>query len=59
MRLIGNLPPDSQARVWVIAQVLRDLIEASGMEAELAFTLVLAELADDGFHIGNGFGKQK
>jgi hypothetical protein len=52
LRLIDKLPPDSQVRVWTIAQVLRDLIEASGEEAELAFTLVMAELADDGFTVG-------
>jgi hypothetical protein len=52
MRLIGKLPPDSQERVWVIAQILRELIEKSGEEAELAFTLVMAELADDGFTVG-------
>lgn len=60
LRLIGKLPPDSQIRVWAIAQVLRDLIEASGMEEELAFTLVLAELADEGFTLKKaGSGKQQ
>ena len=51
MRLIAKLPADSQKRVWVIAQVLRELIDKSGEEAELAFTLVIAELADDGFTV--------
>lgn len=46
MRLIAELPEDSQKRVWVIFQVLTDLIRASGEEAELAFTLVMAGLAD-------------
>jgi hypothetical protein len=43
--IIGRLPPDSRARVHVIANILRDLINApeGGHEAELAFTLVLAE----------------
>jgi len=48
MRLIGDLPAESQKRVWVIAQILRDLIAdpENGYEAELAFTLVMAEVAD-------------
>jgi hypothetical protein len=54
LRLIAKLPADSQRRVWVMAQILRELIEKSGEEAELAFTLVLAELADDGFTAGKG-----
>jgi hypothetical protein len=48
MALIARLEPLSQKRVWVIAETLRSLV-ASGEEAELAFTLVMAELADDGF----------
>ncbi len=45
--LIYKLSTDSQARVHVIANILRDLINApeGGYEAELAFTLVLAERA--------------
>jgi len=43
--MIGKLPPASRQRVLVIADILRDLINAKegGHEAELAFTLVLAE----------------
>lgn len=46
--LIAELPLPSQRRVAVIAQTLRDLInsDTSG-EAELAFTLVLAERTND------------
>lgn len=44
--MIAALPPDCQRRVEVVANILRDLLAAdvSG-EVELAFTLVLAELA--------------
>ncbi len=43
--MISKLEPLAQARVTVIADILRDLINAEdgGREAELAFTLVLAE----------------
>ncbi len=45
--MISKLPPDAQARVEVVANILRDLINAQdgGGEVELAFTLVLAERA--------------
>jgi hypothetical protein len=46
--LIDRLPPQSRKRVFVVAGVLRDLINAPGTEGEeveLAFTLVLAERA--------------
>lgn len=46
MQLIMGLQPDSQKRVFVIAHILRELLEKSGEEAELAFTLVMAELAE-------------
>lgn len=46
MKLIAELPEDSQKRVWVMFEILTDLIRASGEEAELAFTLVMAGLAD-------------
>lgn len=49
MKLILKLQPDSQKRVFVIAHILRELLEKSGEEAELAFTLVMAELTDKGF----------
>lgn len=44
-RLIDKLPKDSQQRVEVVAQVLRDLLDADNpkRENELAFTLVVAE----------------
>jgi hypothetical protein len=43
--MIGKLEPRAQVRVNIIADILRDLINAEdgGHEAELAFTLVLAE----------------
>lgn len=44
--MIGRLPKASNLRVHVIAQILRELLEKSGQEAELAFTLVMAELAE-------------
>ncbi len=47
MTIINMLPPESRARVHTIAEILRGLINApeGGHEAELAFTLVLAERA--------------
>lgn len=46
MRLIAELPEDGQKRVWVMFEILTNLIRESGEEAELAFTLVMAGLAD-------------
>lgn len=46
MKLIAELPEDSQKRVWVMFEILTNLIRESGEEAELAFTLVMAGLAD-------------
>lgn len=46
MRLIADLPEDSQKRVWVMFEIMANLIRESGEEAELAFTLVMAGLAD-------------
>lgn len=45
--IIAKLDGRAQARVKVIADILRELINAKdgGHEAELAFTLVLAERA--------------
>jgi hypothetical protein len=51
--LISELAPEAQKRVWVMAQILRDLIDKSGWEAELAFTLVMAELSAGGFTLQN------
>jgi hypothetical protein len=46
LRLIGELPPDAQRRISVVATILRDLLKADDrQEVELAFTLVMAELA--------------
>lgn len=60
MRLIAQLPADSQRRVWVMVSVLRDLLKASANgEAELAFTLVMAELADEGFTLETGGVKRE
>jgi hypothetical protein len=36
----------AQNRILAIAHILRALLEKSGIEAELAFTLVMAELAE-------------
>jgi hypothetical protein len=51
MRMISELPPESQRRVFVTAQILRDLLERDddNRESELAFTLVMCELADEPF----------
>jgi hypothetical protein len=48
MRLISKLPPDSQKRVFVTAQILRDMLDRDdeNRESELAFTLVMAGLAE-------------
>lgn len=49
MEMISKLPPEAQRRVFVTAQILRDLIaqDDENQESELAFTLVMAELAAD------------
>jgi hypothetical protein len=46
--MIHALPADSRRRVCVIVQILRDLLNADDTdgEVELAFTFVMAELAD-------------
>ena len=50
--LIDERPVDSRRRIAMTAQILRDLMAedkasgGSGFEIELAFTLVMAELAD-------------
>lgn len=45
--IIEERGSDSIVRIRVIAEILRDLLEASGEEAALAFTLVFAEFADE------------
>ena len=45
--IIGRMmDAEAQVRVAVMAQVMRELLDASGKEAELAMTLVIAELFD-------------
>lgn len=46
LRIIAKTPPDSQVRIKVMADILRDLLAASGDEAMLAFTLVMEEIAE-------------
>lgn len=59
MKLISKLPPDSQKRVFVTAQILRDLLanDDDKRESELAFTLVMAEIADEPFESERGVPK--
>lgn len=50
IQMICCRPAASRDRIMVIAGILRDLLAADETdEAEIAFTLVMAELADDGF----------
>lgn len=46
--MIDSLEPEAQKRVNSVAHILRDLMRADNPtgEVELAFTLVLAELAE-------------
>lgn len=45
-RMIAGLPAREQLRVNVVADILRELLESEdGAQVELAFTLVMAELA--------------
>lgn len=45
-RIIAGLPLESQLRVSVVVGILRELLEKDQrQEVELAFTLVMAELA--------------
>jgi hypothetical protein len=46
--MIYKRPPESQKRIFLVAQILRDLLSADNekRENELALTLVLCELAD-------------
>lgn len=47
MEMISELGPEAQRRVFVVAQILRDLLEADEtQESMLAFTLVLAEVSE-------------
>lgn len=47
MELISELAPDAQRRVFITAQILRDLLQADPtQESALAFTLVLAEVSE-------------
>jgi hypothetical protein len=44
-KLVAQLPPDSKRHVEAVAAALREFVAADDtQEAELAFTLVLAEL---------------
>jgi len=48
VQMIGALPAESQTRVMVIVGILREMLEADETgEVELAFTLVLSELAEE------------
>lgn len=47
MEMISRLEPDARRRVFVVAQILRDLLQADQTEESmLAFTLVLAEVSE-------------
>lgn len=47
VQMIGALPAAAQTRVMVIVGILREMLEADEAgEVELAFTLVLSELAE-------------
>lgn len=47
MELIGELAPEAQRRVFITAQILRELLQADPtQESVLAFTLVLAEVSE-------------
>ncbi len=48
VQMIGALPAESQTRVMVIVGILREMLKADETgEVELAFTLVLSELAEE------------